>query len=117
MFDERQWWQYARTHNLILNNGWLFPGQKLACHITARHLNRVFNAAVRDAGITKPVRFHSMRHSFATHLLEQGVDIRVIQVLLGHQQLETTAIYTHVATKTINEIKSPLEYLQFLTPV
>ncbi|HEX9170172.1 MAG TPA: tyrosine-type recombinase/integrase, partial [Roseiarcus sp.] len=90
---------------------WLFPGQNPVNPMTARQLGRAVHAAAREAGIAKRVSPHTLRHSFATHLLEQGVDIRVIQVLLGHAKLETTALYTRVAVNTIRDIKSPLERL------
>ena len=79
--------------------------------MTARQLNRAVAAAKDLAGISKRVSPHTLRHSFATHLLEQGVDIRVIQVLLGHAKLETTALYTRVAVNTVRDIKSPLDRL------
>ena len=91
--------------------GWLFPGQNPINPLTTRQLNRACHAAVVAAGIDKRVSLHTLRHSFATHLLEQKVDIRVIQVLLGHKKLETTALYSQVATKTIGEVTSPLEQL------
>lgn len=81
-----------------------------------RQLNRACHAAVDIAGIHKRVSMHTLRHSFATHLLEQGVDIRVIQVLLGHRKLETTARYTQVANKILKEATSPLDLLA-LAPV
>ena len=101
----RDWWQAARPQV------WLFPGQNPVNPMTPRQLNRAVHAAKLLAGISKRVSPHTLRHSFATHLLEQGVDIRVIQVLLGHAKLETTALYTRVAVNTICDIKSPLERL------
>ena len=90
---------------------WLFPGQNPINPMTPRQLNRAVHAAKLLAGISKRVSPYTLRHSFATHLLEQGVDIRVIQVLLGHAKLKTTALYTRVAVNTIRDIKSPLERL------
>jgi integrase/recombinase XerD len=101
----RDWWRAARPPV------WLFPGQNPINPITPRQLNRAVTAAKDLAGISKRVSPHTLRHSFATHLLEQGVDIRVIQVLLGHAKLETTALYTRVAVNTVRDIKSPLERL------
>ena len=101
----RDWWRAARPQV------WLFPGQNPVNPMTARQLNRAVHAAKNLAGISKRVSPHTLRHSFATHLLEQNVDIRVIQVLLGHAKLETTALYTRVAVNTIRDIKSPLERL------
>ncbi len=101
----RDWWQAARPQV------WLFPGQNPINPVTARQLNRAVTAAKTLAGISKRVSPHTLRHSFATHLLEQGVDIRVIQVLLGHAKLETTALYTRVAVNTVRNIKSPLDRL------
>ena len=101
----RAWWKAARPR------AWLFPGQNPVNPITARQLNRAVTAAKDLAGISKRVSPHTLRHSFATHLLEQDVDIRVIQVLLGHAKLETTALYTQVAVNTIRDVKSPLERL------
>ena len=101
----REWWHAARPPV------WLFPGQNPINPITPRQLNRAVTAAKDLAGIAKRISPHTLRHSFATHLLEQGVDIRVIQVLLGHAKLETTALYTRVAVNTVRDIKSPLERL------
>ena len=101
----RDWWRAARPQV------WLFPGQNPINPMTPRQLNRAVHAAKDLAGISKRVSPHTLRHSFATHLLEQGVDIRVIQVLLGHAKLETTALYTRVAVNTVRDVKSPLERL------
>jgi site-specific recombinase XerD len=89
----------------------LFPGRDPAQPITTRQLNRACHAAAEVAGIDKKVSLHTLRHSFATHLLEQNVDVRVIQVLLGHAKLDSTALYTRVATKTIQQVMSPLEHI------
>ena len=99
----RDWWRQARP------KAWLFAGRSVVDHITARQLNRAFHAAADMAGIDKKVSLHALRHSFATHLLEQNIDVRVIQVLLGHAKLETTALYTRVATATIRDVMSPLD--------
>ena len=87
------------------------PGQNPINPVTARQLNRAVTADKDLAGFSKRVSPYTLRHSFATHLLEQGVDIRVIQVLLGHAKLETTALYTRVAVNTVRDIKSPLDRL------
>jgi site-specific recombinase XerD len=101
----RTWWKMARPR------GWLFPGRDPAQPLTTRQLNRACHAAAQIAAINKRVSLHTLRHSFATHLLEQKVDVRIVQVLLGHSKLDTTALYTHVATKTISEVRSPLEQI------
>jgi len=106
----RAWWKIARPQ------GWLFPGQNPVNPLTTRQLNRACHAAAQAAGIDKRVSLHTLRHSFATHLIEQKVDIRVIQVLLGHKKLDTTALYSQVATKTIREVTSPLERLTMTVP-
>jgi site-specific recombinase XerD len=90
---------------------WLFPGGKDEGPTSTRQFARLFREAVRMAGITKRVTLHSLRHSFATHLLESGVDIRVIQAMLGHSKLDMTARYAQVATKMIAKIESPLDRL------
>lgn len=91
--------------------GWLFPGLNPFEPLSTRQLNRAIHAAADAANIQKRVSMHTLRHSFATHLLEQKVDIRVIQVMLGHKKLETTALYTQVATEILHEVVNPLENL------
>jgi site-specific recombinase XerD len=88
----------------------LFPGY-CGKHLSTRQISRLFKQAAKAAGITKPVTLHTLRHSFATHLLERGVDIRVIQALLGHSKLTTTARYASVATGMISAVESPLDDL------
>jgi integrase/recombinase XerD len=105
----RNWWREGRHQGVMLPGGWLFPGQDPTKPITTRQLSRVVEDAAQAAGITKNVSPHTLRHSFATHLLEDGVDIRVIQVLLGHAKLENTAMYTRVATKMVGTVTSPLD--------
>jgi integrase/recombinase XerD len=107
----RAWWRLGHAQGKILPGGWLFPGLDPMDPLTARQLNRAILAAALAAKIDKRVSMHTLRHSFATHLLEQKVDIRVIQVLLGHKKLETTSIYTHVATDLLRTVISPLEAL------
>jgi len=102
----RAYWKQARPR------GWLFPGQNPVNPLTTRQLRRACHAAALAAGIDKRVSLHTLRHSFATHLLEQKVDIRVIQVLLGHTKLDTTARYAQVANTTLHAVKSPLEHLK-----
>jgi integrase/recombinase XerD len=108
----RQWWRQGHAQGKILPGGWLFPGRNPVDPLTDRQLNRAVHAAAIVAGIDKPVSMHTLRHCFATHLLEDKVDIRVIQVLLGHKKLETTALYAQVATDILREVVSPLETLQ-----
>jgi integrase/recombinase XerD len=105
----RAWWRYARSQDMVLDGGWLFPGMDRLSPLSTRQLNRGIHDAARAAGIDKRVSMHSMRHAFATHLLEQKQDIRVIQVLLGHKKLETTTVYTHVATELLRQVVSPIE--------
>jgi site-specific recombinase XerD len=107
----RVWWRVARAQGKMLDGGWLFPGLNPVEPLSARQLNRAIHFAAEQAGIEKRVSMHSLRHAFATHLLEQKVDIRLIQVLLGHKKLETTALYAQVATDILREVVSPLETL------
>ena len=104
----RDWYRIERPA------GWLFPGKNPVNPMTARQLNRICHAAAHAAGIHKRVSLHTLRHSFATHLLEQDIDIRIIQVLLGHAKLNTTALYTRVATNTIRKVMSPLDQLSMI---
>jgi len=110
----RLWWREGKRRGVMLPHGWLFPGQGRTEPISTRQLHRAVQEAAERAGIRKRVSPHTLRHSFATHLLEQDVDIRVIQVLLGHTKLETTALYTKVSTRTIQAVASPLEHLMAL---
>jgi integrase/recombinase XerD len=105
----RTWWRVARAQGKMLDGGWLFPGQNPINPLSTRQLNRAVHAAAASAELDKRVSMHTLRHSFATHLLEQKVDIRVIQVLLGHKKLETTALYAQVATEVLRAVISPLE--------
>jgi integrase/recombinase XerD len=107
----RTWWRVGRAQGKILPRGWLFPGLDPMDPLTPRQLNRAVHDAAQAARIDKRVTTHTLRHSFATHLLERKVDIRVIQVLLGHKKLETTSIYAHVATDLLQEVIGPLEVL------
>ena len=94
----RAWWLQCRS------KGWLFPGRNPVLPITIRQLNRVCHMAAEAAGLGTWVSPHTLRHSFATHLLESSTDVRVIQVLLGHSKLEATARYTHVATNVLRAV-------------
>jgi integrase/recombinase XerD len=110
----RQWWLERPTNQdagMAPRDRWLFPGRVRSRPITTRQLNRLFHEAARAAGIRKRVTLHTLRHSFATHLLEHGTDIRLIQALLGHHRLETTAHYTRVATGIIAAVASPIDKL------
>jgi integrase/recombinase XerD len=112
----RAWWRHAHAHHQILPGGWLFPGQNPVNPLSTRQLNRAFHRARKAAGIDKAVSLHSLRHAFATHLLEHHEDIRIIQVLLGHKKIENTARYSQVAAKLLHEVKGPLEYLEIKAP-
>jgi len=107
----RTWWKVARAQGKMLDGGWLFPGMNPIESLSTRQLNRIVRDAAAAAQIDKRISMHTLRHSFATHLLEQKVDIRVIQVLLGHKRLDTTALYAQVATDILREVVSPLDSL------
>jgi site-specific recombinase XerD len=110
----RQWWKARPSEQdagVAPDQRWLFPGRSNHLPLTTRQFGRLFKEAAKAAGLRKMVSLHSLRHSFATHLLERGTDIRVIQALLGHDKLETTARYSRVATGLIAKIESPLEGL------
>jgi len=107
----REWWRAARKKGWMPpGQPWLFPSYR-GRHTSGRQLHRIVRLAAGRAGIIKCVGVHTLRHSFATHLLEQKTDIRVIQALLGHKKLDTTALYTRVAIKAIGEVTSPLDLL------
>jgi site-specific recombinase XerD len=110
----RQWWKVRLSfhdRSVPIEDRWLFPGRNRNQPMTTRQLIRLFHEAAEAANIKKPVTLHTLRHSFATHLLERGTDIRVIQALLGHDKLETTARYARVATGLISSVESPLDQL------
>ncbi|MEQ1695713.1 MAG: tyrosine-type recombinase/integrase [Hyphomicrobiaceae bacterium] len=107
----RDWWEIQRP------TSWLFPGRDPIQPVSARHIYRVVRETAEAIGIEKRVGPHTLRHSFATHLLEQGVDIRVIQVLVGHTKLDTTARYAHVASRVLRDVSSPLDRLVLDKPL
>ena len=107
----RAWWVQCRS------KGWLFPGQDPLLPMTVRQLNRACHQAADAAGLGTWISPRTLRHSFATHLMEAGVDVRIIQVLLGHAKLDTTARYTHVATNILRTIESPLDRLTLPIPI
>ena len=104
----RRWYREGQTQRKMLPGGWLFPGQNPVNPLSTRQLGRAFHRARKAAQIDKKVSLHSLRHAFATHLLERHEDIRVIQVLLGHKKIESTARYSHVASNLLREVKGPL---------
>jgi site-specific recombinase XerD len=107
----RQWWKarpIRHDTDVAPEHRWLFPGRSRHRPLTTRQFSRLFKEAAKAAGLRKAISLHTLRHSFATHLLERGTDIRLIQALLGHDKLETTARYTRVATGMIAKIESPL---------
>jgi site-specific recombinase XerD len=101
----RAYWKVARPPD------WLFPGQRAGTHLSSKRVHQVCVKASAAAGLTKRATLRALRHSFATHLLEAGTNIRVIQILLGHRSLRTTARYTHVSRDTICSTSSPLDLL------
>jgi integrase/recombinase XerD len=110
----REWWKVRTTRydaGVPAGERWLFPGRRKGRPLTPRQVSRLFHETVEAAGIKKKLTLHALRHSFATHLFDRGVDIRTIQALLGHEKLETTARYTRVATGLITAVESPLDRL------
>jgi len=107
----RAWWKQCRSR------GWLFPGQDPLLPMTVRQLNRACHQAAEAAGLGTWISPRTLRHCFATHLMEAGVDVRIIQVLLGHAKLDTTARYTHVATNILRTVESPLDRLTLEIPI
>jgi integrase/recombinase XerD len=108
------WWPVRSTrhdHGVPSQERWLFPGRGEGRHLTPRQVTRLFQQTLEAAGIKKTLTLHTLRHSFATHLFDRGVDIRTIPALLGHSKLETTARYTRVATGLITAVESPLGQL------
>lgn len=103
-------WRLGHAQGKIRHGGWLFPGLDPTDYVTARQLNRAVHLAAATAGIDKRITPHGLRHNFATHLLEQKVDIRLIQVLLGHKRLDTTSLYAAVATDLLRRVISPLDH-------
>jgi integrase/recombinase XerD len=101
----RQWWLFANKHGQMHREGWLFPGLNPINHMTSRQLARICTTTAKGAGINKKVSMHTLRHSFATHLLEAHVDIRVIQVLLGHSRLSTTTSVSRHRIPTPRQIR------------
>jgi len=106
----REWWKVRTAKydaGVPAGERWLFPGRREGRPLTPRQVTRLFHETVEAAGIKKKVTLHTLRHSFATHLFDRGVDIRTIQALLGHEKLETTARYTRVATGLITAVERP----------
>ncbi len=101
----REYWKTARP------DGWLFPGGTAAGHVSPNAVRRVFNKAVVATGVRKKVTPHVLRHCFATHLIESGVDVTILKALLGHGSLRTTEVYTHVSVRHIARTRSPLDLL------
>jgi len=99
---------YQKHYRPVL---YLFEGQRQGDHYSAASIEKVFKMAVQKAGIKKNISLHGLRHSYATHLLESGTDLRYIQELLGHKSSKTTEIYTHVTEKSIQKIRTPFDDL------
>ena len=112
----REWWKVGRQEGVMHPDGWLFPGQHYLKPLSTRQLHRIVVEAGIAGGIDKRIGPHTLRHCFATHLLEDGIDVRIIQALLGHAKLDTTAYYTKVATRTMRNVTSPLDKLTMVTP-
>jgi site-specific recombinase XerD len=115
----REWWKIRPKHSddgVSVGERLLFPGRKKGAPLSTHQLNNIFHKVANAAGIRKAVNLHSLRHSFATHLYDRGVDIRTIQALLGHDKLETTARYARVATGLISAVESPLDRLSERKP-
>ncbi len=102
----RAYWRYARP-----DNGWMFPGRSKPGHVSRKTVGTVFSKVVKSAGFTKRVTPHTLRHSYATHLLELGTDSTVVKSLLGHSQLRTTEIYLHTSREHLARTTSPLDVL------
>jgi site-specific recombinase XerD len=102
----REYWKVARPKE------WLFPGDVPGNPITDGAVHRICVRAAQESGLGKHITIHTLRHSFATHLLEGGTDLRTIQVLLGHRSLRTTAVYTHVSAVALAATQSPLDRLK-----
>lgn len=107
----RHWWREGKQRRQVLDNGWLFPSRDPVNPLSTRQVSRVFKAAAAAAELDPKYSMHSLRHSYATHLLEDKVDIRIIQTLLGHSKIETTTRYTQVANSVLQEVTSPLDTL------
>ena len=107
----RHWWREGKRRRQVLDNGWLFPSRDPVNPLSTRQVSRVFKAAAAAAELDPKYSMHSLRHSYATHLLEDKVDIRIIQTLLGHSKIETTTRYTQVANSVLQEVTSPLDTL------
>jgi site-specific recombinase XerD len=110
----REYWKARRRQPNVRSSPWLFPGQDPTRPMTSKSVHAACKAVCEASGLSKRVTVHTLRHSFATHLLEAGTDIRTIQVLLGHRNIKTTALYTHVSTATLEATHSPLDRLDDL---